>query len=278
MFRFGRLWPAPTFTQSGIPGFDLTPCPCQVSTRQGGNIAREMLHALPMNALPGIAGHRGTIPQDAFGDAGTGCGGYARLPPAVVLVVPPACWPGCSSCLLARPESATHRWWALAARCPARQPLLPATAACAAVHPTLGVSLTTGWVRSYQTPPSGGLMGAMDDSDHNTRSSLPAVVAAQPVIRTRRAAQRLTRWHPGGLPDRLRRGSQHPAVIGSLATAAGLLLHAGLRWALASQGQSTGGPGSAVIPAPSTVKPGESIVEFSRTVVVETWTVRSRRI
>jgi hypothetical protein len=121
-------------------------------------------------------------------------------------------------------------------------------------------------------------MGAMDDSDHTPRSHLPAVVAAQPVLRKQRAAQRLSRWHSGGLPDRLRRGSQHPAVIGSLATAAGLLLHAGLRWALAAQGQSSGISGSAIIPAPSTMKPGESIVEFSRTVVVETWTVRSRRI
>jgi hypothetical protein len=121
-------------------------------------------------------------------------------------------------------------------------------------------------------------MGAMDDSDHNTRSRLPAVVAARPAIRPQQAAQRLTRWHSGGLPDRLRRGSQHPAVIGSLATAAGLLLHAGLRWALAAQGQASGISGSAITPVPSTMKPGESIVEFSRTVVVETWTVRSRRL
>jgi hypothetical protein len=121
-------------------------------------------------------------------------------------------------------------------------------------------------------------MGAMDDSDHNTRSSMPAVVAARPVISTRRAAQRLTRWHSSGLPDRLRRGSQHPAVIGSLATAAGLLLHAGLRWALTSQGQSTAMGGSAIIPTPSTMEPGEALMQFSRTVVVETWTVRSRRI
>lgn len=120
-------------------------------------------------------------------------------------------------------------------------------------------------------------MGAMDDSDHNTRSSLPAVVVTRPVIRTRQVAQRLTRWHSGGLPERLRRGSQHPAVIGSLATAAGLLLHAGLRWALTSQGQSTAIGGSGIIPTHSTMKPGESVVQFSRTVVVETWTVRSRR-
>jgi hypothetical protein len=121
-------------------------------------------------------------------------------------------------------------------------------------------------------------MGAMDDSEHNTRSSLPAVVAARPVIRTRQAAQGLTRWHASGLPDRLRRGSQHPAVIGSLATAAGLLLHAGLRWALTSQGQSTAIGQSGIIPRPLTTKPGETVVQFSRTVVVETWTVRSRRI
>lgn len=127
-------------------------------------------------------------------------------------------------------------------------------------------------------PPSAGLMGAMDDSDHNTRSNVPAVVAARPAITTRRAAQRLTRWDSGSLTDRLRRGSQHPAVIGSLATAAGLLLHAGLRWALTSPSESAGFAGSAIIPTPSTVTPVESIVQFSRTVVVETWTVRSRRI
>jgi hypothetical protein len=121
-------------------------------------------------------------------------------------------------------------------------------------------------------------MGAMDDSDYSIRSNLPAVVAARPAIITRRAAQRLTRWDSGGLTDRLRRGSQHPAVIGSLATAAGLLLHAGLRWALSSQSQSAGLAGSAIIPTPSTVTPVESVVQFSRTVVVETWTVRSRRI
>lgn len=113
----------------------------------------------------------------------------------------------------------------------------------------------------------------MDDSDHNTQSSLPAVVVARPAMRTNRAAQVLTRWQSGRLPDRLRSASRHPAVVGSLATAAGLLLDLGLRWAFRSPGQPERPAGSAIIP-PSH---GGSLVHFRRTVVVETWTVRSRR-
>lgn len=117
-------------------------------------------------------------------------------------------------------------------------------------------------------------MGSMDDSDHNSRSSLPAVVVAHPAMRTNRAGQGLTRWASGRLPDRLRSASRHPAVVGSLATAAGLLLDIGLRWAFRSQGQSERPAGSAVIPPPSH---GGSLVHFRRTVVVETWTVRGPR-
>jgi hypothetical protein len=121
-------------------------------------------------------------------------------------------------------------------------------------------------------------MGSMDDSDHNTQSSLPAVVVPRPVMRARRAQQRLPRWHSGRLPDRLRWASRHSAVAGSLATVAGLMLHAGLRWALTPQGRSARLARSAISPTPSTVTDGESLVLFSRIVVVETWTVRSRRI
>jgi hypothetical protein len=121
-------------------------------------------------------------------------------------------------------------------------------------------------------------MDGMDDSDRNTQSSLPAVVVPRPVMRARRAEQRPTRWHSGRLPDQLRRASRHPAVTGSLATAAGLILHAGLRWALTSQGQSARLAGSAITPTPSAVTKGESLVQFSRTVVIETWTLRTRRI
>ena len=121
-------------------------------------------------------------------------------------------------------------------------------------------------------------MDGMDDSDHNTQSSLPAVVVPRPVMRARRAEQRPTRWHSGRLPDLLRRASRHPAVAGSLATAAGLMLHAGLRWALTPQGQSARLAGSAITPTPSAVTNGGSLVLFSRTVVVETWTLRTRRI
>ncbi|MCA1695833.1 MAG: hypothetical protein LC749_14490, partial [Actinobacteria bacterium] len=75
----------------------------------------------------------------------------------------------------------------------------------------------------------------MDDSDHNSQTgNLPAVVDPQPVIPASQAQQRPTRWHASTLPDRLRRASRHPAVAGSLVTAAGLLLHAGLRRTLPS--------------------------------------------
>jgi hypothetical protein len=117
----------------------------------------------------------------------------------------------------------------------------------------------------------------MDDSDHNTQSTLPAVVLPRPVTRARWTEQRPTRWRSGRLPDRLRRASQHSAVAGSLATVAGLMLHAGLRWALTPQGRSARLTGSAITPAPSAVTDGESLVLFSRTVVVETWTVRGFR-
>lgn len=121
-------------------------------------------------------------------------------------------------------------------------------------------------------------MGSMDDSDHNTQSSLPAVVVPRPVMRARRAQQRLPRWHSGGLPDRLRWAGRHSAVAGSLATVAGLMLHAGLRWALTPQGRSARLARSAITPTPPAMTDGESLVLFSRIVVVETWTVRSRRI
>ena len=121
-------------------------------------------------------------------------------------------------------------------------------------------------------------MDGMDDSDHNTRSSLPAVVVPRPVMRARRAEQRPTRWHSGRLPDRLRRASRHPAVANSLATAAGLMLHAGLRWALAPQGRSAQIAGSAVTSTRYAVPNDGSLTLFSRTVMVEIWAVRGRRI
>jgi hypothetical protein len=119
-------------------------------------------------------------------------------------------------------------------------------------------------------------MDGMDDYEHSTQPSLPAMVVARPVMRVRRAEQRLMRWHSGRLPDRLRRVSRHPAVVSSLATAAGLLVHAGLRWALTPQGRSVQLAGSAITPTSSS--DGGSLVLFSRTVVVETWTVLGRRI
>lgn len=67
-------------------------------------------------------------------------------------------------------------------------------------------------------------------------------------------------------------------MAGSLATAAGLMVHAGLRWVLASEGPSAQIAGSAVTPTPSAVPNGGSLMLFSRTVVVEAWTVRGRRI
>lgn len=128
-----------------------------------------------------------------------------------------------------------------------------------------------------QNTPFDGLMDGMNDSDRNTRSSLPAVVVPRPVMRARRTEQRPTQWHSGRLPDRLRRASQHPAVASSLATAAGLMLHAGLRWALAPQGRSAQIAGSAVTRVPSAVPHGGSLMLFRRTVVVKTWAVRDHR-
>lgn len=121
-------------------------------------------------------------------------------------------------------------------------------------------------------------MEAMNDRDHNTRSSLPAVVFPRPIVRPRRAEQRLTRWHSTRLPELLRRASRYPAVTGSLATAAGLMIHAGLRWALVPECRSAQIVRSATTPTLSAVANGDSLVQYSRTVVVEIWTVRRRRI
>ena len=66
-------------------------------------------------------------------------------------------------------------------------------------------------------------------------------------------------------------------MAGSLATAAGLMLRAGLRWALTPQGRSARLAGSAITPTPSAVTNDRSLVLFSRTVVIETWTLRDRR-
>ncbi len=121
-------------------------------------------------------------------------------------------------------------------------------------------------------------MEGMDDSDHNTQSSLPAVVVPRPVMPAHRAEQRPTRWDAGRLPDQLRRASRHPAVAGSLATAAGLMLRAGLRWALTSAGRSAQIAGPTRTPTSPAGTNGESLMLLRRTVVVETWTVRDRRI
>jgi hypothetical protein len=128
------------------------------------------------------------------------------------------------------------------------------------------------------TRPERGLIAGMDDndSDHYIQANVPVVVVPRPVMRASWAKQRLTRWRSGNLPDQLRRASRHPAVVASLATAAELILHAGLRWALAGQGRSAGAAGSAIPPTPVTVPDGGSLVLWRRTVVVESWMVRGR--
>jgi hypothetical protein len=118
-------------------------------------------------------------------------------------------------------------------------------------------------------------MDGMDDSDHNT-SRLPAVVVPRPLIAGRWTPQRPARWQFGGLPDRLLRASRHPAVAGSLA-AAGLILHAGLRRALSPRALPPRGRSTQVTSTPPARTDGASVVLVSRTVMVETWTVRSRR-
>lgn len=119
----------------------------------------------------------------------------------------------------------------------------------------------------------------MDDSDHNAQpDNLPAVIDPQPAFPASRAQQRPTRWHAGTLPDRLRRASQHPAVAASLVTAAGLLLHAGLRRTLPSAGELVRFAKPAIAPTPSASIAGESWMMFTRTVVVETWTVRGPQL
>ncbi|MGH3602203.1 MAG: hypothetical protein ACRDQH_18315 [Pseudonocardiaceae bacterium] len=121
----------------------------------------------------------------------------------------------------------------------------------------------------------------MDDCDHNTQAdndNLPAVVDPRPVIPAPGAQQRPTRWHSSTLPDRLRRASRHPAVAGSLVTAAGLLLHVALRRTLPAPGQLARLAGSAITPTPSAAITGESWVMFTRTVVVQTWTVRGPQL
>jgi hypothetical protein len=117
----------------------------------------------------------------------------------------------------------------------------------------------------------------MNDSDHNSQSNVPAVVVPRPVMRARHVEPRPTRWHSGRLPDRLRRASRHPAVAGSLATAAGLMLHAGLRRVLTPRAKPARLARSTRTPAPSAVADGGLLVLFSRTIVVDTWIVRGRR-
>ncbi|MBV8996094.1 MAG: hypothetical protein JO287_20885 [Pseudonocardiales bacterium] len=117
----------------------------------------------------------------------------------------------------------------------------------------------------------------MDDDDRRARANLPALVVPRSVTRANRADQRLTRWHFGGLPDQLRRASRHPVVVGSLTVAAELIAHAGLRWVLAARGRSAGAAESAIVPTSATVPDGEAVVLYRRTVVVESWMMRSRR-
>lgn len=118
-------------------------------------------------------------------------------------------------------------------------------------------------------------MGGMDNPDP-TPAELPVVVVRRPVVR--RGQRQPTRWDLGRLPDRLRRASRHPAVASSLATAAGLVLHAGLRWALTAQDRSVQLAGPAVTPAPTTLTNDPGLVLFSRTIVIDTWIVRGDRI
>jgi len=117
----------------------------------------------------------------------------------------------------------------------------------------------------------------MDDYDRRAQANLPAVVVPRSVTRASRANQRLTRWHFDGLPDQLRRACRHPVVVGSLTVAAELVAHAGLCWALGARGRSAGPAESAMARTPATVPDGESVVLWRRTVVVESWMVRSSR-
>jgi hypothetical protein len=125
--------------------------------------------------------------------------------------------------------------------------------------------------------PREGLIAGMDDDDWRAQVNLPAVVVPRSVTRASQANQRLTRWPVGGLPDQLRRACRHPVVVGSLTVAAELIAHAGLRWALAARGHSAEPAESAIARAPTTVPDGESVLLYRRTVVVESWMVRSRR-
>jgi len=65
-------------------------------------------------------------------------------------------------------------------------------------------------------------------------------------------------------------------VASSLATAAGVLLHAGLRWALTAQGRSGQVVGPAVTPTPTTVTNDPGVVFFRRIVVIDSWIARGR--
>lgn len=118
-------------------------------------------------------------------------------------------------------------------------------------------------------------MGDMDHPDQ-TPAELPAVVVPRPVLRPRQAQPQPARWDFARLPDQLRRASRHPAVASSLATAAGVLLHAGLRWALTAQGRSGQVVGPAVTPTPTTVTNDPGVVFFRRIVVIDTWIARGR--
>jgi hypothetical protein len=120
-------------------------------------------------------------------------------------------------------------------------------------------------------------MDGMNDFDHNSQSHLsqshlPAVLPPGSVMRAQQRNQRLTRWHSGSLPDRLRRASQHPAVASSMAALAGLVIQAGLRRALTPGSRSAPLARPTITPTASAASGGRTVVLISRTIEVRTWT------
>lgn len=101
------------------------------------------------------------------------------------------------------------------------------------------------------------------DAERTTPSQLPAVLAPLPVLPVR------------GLPGRLRQMGRHPVVAGAL-TAAGLLLHAGLRRVLTPRA-AVGAGGSPLIAMPAQSARDGAFLLVRRTEVVEAWILRGQR-
>jgi hypothetical protein len=112
----------------------------------------------------------------------------------------------------------------------------------------------------------------MLNADHNNRLNLPARASRLPMGRR---DQRPTPLRSGRVAHWVRQ----PEVAGQLVAVVGLAaaLARGLRRTLMSADHSAPSSGTRLTPVRSTVAHGGPIVQYSRTVLMETLTVRGRR-